>query len=277
MSEINKMKSRCNNHNRQVARLILFILLPTIIFACKTQKNIIKENITIKIYPYEVDNEIKASAMPELNLSGDLIKYKRRFEYLILNIPEFHSTQMFEERIRLFNLYPDTLKMKELVLEKYLNDEIFSSYFEQTYKAIKKPQLKNKISFTSDELMEVASKFFLCDKINPDTTIQSRVCVGLNGVSEINWEKDVTLLAAFCYEAIFNDFNKDKSKISEEWDIEKKNATEHFRKNITSLENYLEDVKQELFKRMKNNASLKQELLAYYELNKNNLAFVITQ
>ncbi|MFN3917640.1 MAG: hypothetical protein ACK4K0_07850 [Flavobacteriales bacterium] len=271
------MKSRLNDVNRQLKRLILFILLPTTFLSCKTQKNIIKENITIKIYPYEVDNEIKASAMPELNQSSDLVKFKRRFEYLIINIPEFHSVQMFEERIRLFNLYPDTVKMKELILEMYLNDEKFSSYFEQTYKAIKKPELKNKISFTSDELMEVASKFFLCDKVNPDTTIQSRVCVGLNGVSELNLEKDVTLLAAFCYEAIFNGLSKDKSKISEEWDIEKENATEHFRRNITSLESYLEDVKQELYKRMKSNASLKQELFTYYELNKNNLAFRITQ
>ena len=276
-SEINNMKSKHNDFNRLLERLIPFILLLTIFISCKTQKNIIKENITIKIYPYEADNEIKASAMPELNLTGDLVKYRRRFEYLILNIPEFHSAQMFEERIRLFNLYPDTLKMKELILEKYLNDEKFSLYFEQTYKAIKKPKLKNKISFTSDELMEVASKFFLCDKVNPDTTIQSRVCVGLNGVSELKWEKDVTLIAAFCYEAIFNDFSKDKSKISEEWDIEKKNAAEYFKANITSLENYLEDVKQDLYKRMRINNLLKEELLTYYELNKNNLAFKITQ
>jgi hypothetical protein len=260
-----------------VARFKLFILLPTIIFACKTQKNLIKENITIKIYPYEVDNEIKASAMPELNLAGDLMKFKRCFEYLILNIPEFHSVQMTEERNRLFSLYPDTSKMKEFIIEKYVNDEKLSIYFKHTYKAIKKPKLKNKISFTSDELMDVASKFFLCDKVNPDTTIQSRVCVGLNGVGELNWEKDVTLLAAFCYEAIFNDFSKDKSKIREEWDIEKKNATEHFKTNITSLEKYLEDVKQDLYKRMKNNASLKHELLTHYEMNKNNLAFKITQ
>lgn len=275
--ENKNIKSRLNYLNRLLERLFFFILLLTIFISCKTQNKVIKENITIKIYPYEVDNEIKASAMPELNLTGDILKYKRRFEYIILNIPEFHSDQMFEERIRLFNLYPDTLIMKELIFEKYLNDEKFSLYFEQMYKAIKKPKLKNKISFTSDELMEVASKFFHCDKVNPDTTIQSRVCVGLNGVSELKWEKDVTLIAAFCYEAIFNDFSKDKSKISEVWDIEKKNATEYFRANITSLENYLEDVKQDLYKRMRVNNLLKEELLTYYELNKNNLAFIIIQ
>jgi hypothetical protein len=276
-SENNNIKSRHNDFNPLVLLLLLFILLPTIIISCKPQNNIIKENITIEIYPYEVDNEIKASAEPELNQSGDLVKYKRRFDYLILNIPEFHSDQMFEERIRLFNLYPDTLKMKKLILEKYLNDKNFSLYFEQTYQAIKKPKLKNKISFTSDELMEVASKFFLCDNVNPDTTIQSRVCVALNGVTELNWGKDVTLIAAFCYEAIYNDFSKDKSKISEEWGIEMKNATEYYRTNITTLENYLEDVKQDLFKRMRNNNLLKEELLTYHELNKNNLAFKITR
>jgi hypothetical protein len=128
-----------------------------------------------------------------------------------------------------------------------------------------------------DELMEVASKFFYCDKVNPDTSVQSHVCIGINGLKEIKWEKDYTQLAAFCYEAIFTDLDKDNSKIDESYTSEKKLAREKYRKNITTLDKYLEDVKLDLFNRMKNSTTLKEELWAYYELNNNNLSFKIVK
>jgi hypothetical protein len=63
--------------------------------------------------------------------------------------------------------------------------------------------------------MEVSSKFFYCDQVNPDTSIQAYVCVGLNGVKEAKWNKDYTLLEAFCYEGIFTQFDNERSHI---WD-----------------------------------------------------------
>jgi len=56
---------------------------------------------------------------------------------------------------------------------------------------------------------------------------------------------------------------------------EKKTSGKLFKPSITSLEQYLEDVKQELFARMKSSETLQKELLDYYELNKRNLAFEI--
>ena len=125
--------------------------------------------------------------------------------------------------------------------------------------------------------MEVDSKFFNCDLVNPDTTVQSHVCVGINGLREVQWQKDYTLLAAFCYEAIFHDFDRDVSPISEAYDSEKKKACQKYRPHITSLDRYLEDVKLELFERMRNDAVLKKELLDYYESNKDKLAFKLTK
>ena len=151
------------------------------------------------------------------------------------------------------------------------------SYFEETAKYIKNSNIPRTTSYTQDELMEVASKFFYCDKVLPDSSIQAHVCVGLNGVKEAKWEKDYTLLQAFCYEGIFNQFDNENSQIWDTFVSEKKKSADQFKMNITSPDQFLNDVKLELFKRMKNNDTLKKELLAYYELNKTNLAFNVVK
>jgi hypothetical protein len=226
---------------------------------------------------YESEGKMKASPMPRLKAESELIKYQRRFEYLIINIPEINSREKFNERKKIFDLYPDTLEMRRVYLEKIVNDIKFGNYFEEAVAHIKEPNSKVNKKYTTDELMEVASKFFYCDQINPDTTVQSHVCVGINGLKETKWEKDYTLLSAFCFEAIFNNFDKDTSQVSETYILEKKKSCEKFRGNITTLDKYLENVKTELFIRMKNNTTLKKELLAYYESHKSDLAFAISQ
>jgi hypothetical protein len=253
-------------------KLLLSIIL---IFGINWQEVPIKieEHIIIKIYPYEFENEIRAAAMPELKADSELMKYKRRFEYLLINIPEIHLFEKMQERAEIGKLYPDTTEIKRLYLEKYAQDKRLVGYFEETVVSITNPNFEFKKGYTEDELMEVASKFFYCDKVLPDTSIQSRVCVGLNGVKEANWEKDYTLLEAFCYEAIFHDFDSEDAKI---WDIfvaKKKESGQKLKKNITFLNQYLEDVKLAVFENMKNDEILKHQLLNYYELNRSSLAF----
>ncbi|HYG50330.1 MAG TPA: hypothetical protein VD905_05475 [Flavobacteriales bacterium] len=203
------------------------------------------------------------------------MKYKGRFDYLLLNISEIHLPSKAEERNAIFNLYPKKSKIKKLYLEKYIQDKKLAAYFEEAIAPINNPKTAINKTYSADELMEVASKFFYCDRVNPDTSVQSHVCIGINGLKEAKWEKDYTLLAAFCYEAIFADLDKDTSQISEAYTNEKKISCQKYRKNITTLEKYLEDVKLDFFNRMKSNAVLKAKLLTYYELNKANLAFRI--
>jgi hypothetical protein len=134
---------------------------------------------------------------------------------------------------------------------------------------------KHQNTYSVDELMEVASKFFYCDQVMPDTSIQARICIGINGLKEVNWEKDYTLLQAFCYEAIFNELDNDESQIWNSFVSKKELTCERFKKDIKSLNAYLEAVKINLFEAMKNDEILKQKLLNYYELNRSNLAFVL--
>ena len=253
----------------------ILILISFISF--QNKKSLIEENVSIEISVYENKGVKKASAMPQLKPESTLIKYKKRFEYLLMNVSKMHQPDGVKERTEIWDLYPDTIKLKRLYLDKFVQDDKLVKYFEETNAPIANPNLEITKTYTQEELMDVASKFFYCDKILPDTIVQSHVCIGINGIKEAKWDKDFTLLAAFCYETIFNDFDKDSSTIYEVYSIEKKMACEQFRKNITSLDKYLEDVKLNLFSRMESNAILKQELLAYYDLNKNNLAFKITK
>ena len=255
--------------------LSLFLLISFI--SCQTKKSIIEDNVSIEISTYDDGGIKKASAMPELKPESELNKYARRFEYLLMNVSAMHQPTGVKERTEIWNLYPDTVKLKQLYLEKFVQDEKLVNYFEETYVPIANPAWEITKTYTPEELMEVASKFFYCDQLLPDTIVQFHICIGINGVKEAKWDKDYTLLSAFCYEAIFNDLDKDASQIEASSLTEKKSACEQFKKNITTLDKYLEDVRLDLFSRMKNNAILKEKLLAYYELNKNNLAFKISK
>lgn len=253
----------------------LSVILLVFGISCQANKSVIRDHVTIKIYPYEYENKMRASAMPEIKTNSELMAYKRRFEYLLINVPEIHLPGKSEERNKISGLYPDTVEIKKLYLNKYVHDKKLAGYFEETIAPITNPDLKINKTYTEDELMEVASVFFYCDKVEPDTSIEAHVCIGLNGVKEAKWEKDYTLLEAFCYEGIFNEFDNENSKIWDSFVSKKKKSCERYRMNITTLNQYLEDVKLDLFKSMKKDEILKKELLAYYESNKTNLAFKI--
>ena len=239
------------------------------------EQSFIEDHIAIDVYTYEHEGEIKASAMPILKSNSELMSYQKRFDYLLINESKIHLPEFAERRNQIWKLYPDTIKLKRLYLNEYIKDQTLTSYFETTSDAIIDSSFKASISFTQEELMEVASKFFYCDKVFPDTSIQSHICVGLNGVSEASWNKDFTLLEAFCYEGIFNDLVKDTSELDESYSSKKKDACNKYKTTLTTLEQYLLDVRKELHEHMKEDHVLKRILMNYYKENMDNLAFKI--
>lgn len=253
-----------------------YIFILVLFVSCKSNHSIIKEHIDIEVYIYENDGKTQASAMPEIRSHSELNAYKRRFDYLLINVSKMHIPEHSAKRKKIWEMYPDTTKLKRLYLNEFVKDKKLVNYIETTNAAIFDSTFQVTITFTKDELMEVAAKFFYCDKVFPDTTVQSHVCVGLNGISEANWSKDFTLLEAFCYESIFNDLVNDTSQIEKSYRSEKKEACFTHRATFTTFDQYLKDVRSDLFARMKNDQILKRVLVEYYEENKNNLAFKIT-
>ncbi|MFT5779497.1 MAG: hypothetical protein ACI837_002456 [Crocinitomicaceae bacterium] len=255
--------------------MIKYIFIFIALASCKSSKTIINDHVDIVVYTYEYEGKLKASAMPELRSESEMNQYKRRFEYLLINVSEIHTPKKAEKRKEIWSLYPDTIKLKRLYIKQFAKDKNLVMSFEATSRAIIDTTIEVTTSFTTDDLMEVASKFFYCDKVFPDTTVQSHVCLGLNGVSEANWHKDYTLLEAFCYEVIFNDLVEGSSQIDESYSSEKSKACQKFKPSITTLDKYLLDVRKELFFRMKQDLALKRLLIEYYEENRANLAFQI--
>ena len=251
----------------------IYALLLLGLCACQTEQSVLSEHIFIDLYVYDNDGEPAVSALPALKPDSKLMPYSRRFDYLLMNVPALHGHDAFQARMDLNALYPDTVEVKRQYLNKYLEDEKLTEYFEAALAPIQNPDMERAATFSEDELMEVASKFFFCSGVSEDTVITTHICVGLNGVKEANWDKDFTLLEAFCYEAIFSSFDDEESEVMDAFLAAKKESQNRFFEQITTLEQYLEDVKLDLFEGMRTNEVLKAHLLHYYDSNKGNLAF----
>lgn len=254
----------------------IYALFLITLCACQTEPSVFSEHIFIDLHVYDNDGQPAVSALPAMKPNSALKPYSRRFDYLLMNVPALHQHDAFQARMDLNALYPDTVEVKRQYLNKYLEDEKLTGYFEAALAPIENPAMKRTATFLQEELMEVASKFFFCSGVSEDTVITTHICVGLNGVKEANWNKDFTLLEAFCYEAIFSSFDDEDSEVMNAFLAVKKESQNRFFEQITTLEQYLEDVKLEVFEGMRMNEVLKAHLLDYYDRNKENLPFVIS-
>lgn len=201
---------------------------------------------------------------------------KMRFDYLLANVPQVYALRQLDKIKQFKSYFPDTAKIASAVLEELSGDSVFMKYFQRSLSPFLTGNANPQAIYTKGELMEVASKFFYCDKVTADTSVRAHICVGLNGVKEARWPKDYTLLAAFCYEAIFTLLRDNQSSQIEDIFVGYigQLGKEH-RKNIVSLDDYLIDVRLDMFERIKANELIQKEILTYYEQTQHNLAFRI--
>lgn len=252
----------------------LFLSLLIALSALYFNANPINENVQIRIFPYEKDGTMKATAMPEMKSNTNISAYNRRFEYVLINCATIHQPEMAERRKEIWSVYPDTVALKSNYLNAFATDTGLVQYFTVMIEAID-GTLQDRPTYTKEEMMEVASKFFYCDKVNADSSVQAHVCVGINGLKEANWNVDYTLLSAFCFESIFVNFDNDDSPIWEIFSENKATATQQHLPFYKDEEQFLEQVKLSLFEAMKNDSVFEAEMMQYYELNQNNLAFIL--
>lgn len=112
----------------------------------------------------------------------------RRYEYLLSNKINLETVN---------TLKPDTIKARE-EFKKIINKDHFKDYFYETYY---NHNIK-KATYTKDEIMNIASKFFLTEKYGDNYS--TRICVGINGFDSKNDIRDNTLAQALMFEAIFD-------------------------------------------------------------------------
>jgi hypothetical protein len=66
-------------------------------------------------------------------------------------------------------------------------------------------------------VMDVAARFFYPDAVLPDGTIQSHVCVGINGIADMQGGRDLAL-EGFVYAAIFHDLLTPRYYVTADFD-----------------------------------------------------------
>jgi hypothetical protein len=255
--------------------IVLIILNSSVSFGMSKPelKSLMRKHLEVSVHSYEENGQSKAVTMINVKKGSVLNDYRRRFDYILVHIPELHSREPSKETLKIFELYPDTLILKQKAMQAYLNDDKLSVYFEKTYQAIYDSTYKVDTWYTQQELMQVASRYFYCDQVREDSTVGSHICIGINGIKEANWEKDFILLEAFCLEAIFDLLDADDSPIRRYFNEAISVAEQQYKNGYISPETYLEAVKQEVFAKMENSQELKKGLLEYYHNNENNLAF----
>lgn len=198
-----------------------------------------------------------------------LREHSARFEYLLF--------KQVSESAKIAEYYPDTSRIRIAYCEQIIQSKSIQGYFHAlTPKKLGVHQPATD-TFSLDELMLTASKFFYCDAVDPkDTTVQSHICIGINGQNEFKSERDLTLLEAFSYEAIFHYLMKRKEPVFySEFDASRRKAAREKLAAFRDFESYLKEVRMACYTEMQHNGDLKKKLLAYYEKNRENLSFVI--
>lgn len=251
--------------------LLLFILISSsYIFGqvanpCEFFKLVVKENTEDKtIYSTFFINDNGNS-----NFSNFLKKHKNRYDYLLWR--SIDSLNKYKSN------YPDTNKI-DILFCNTLNSNI---KFLDNYKLITPQKFVSKYnpqkSFSVNDFMFVASKFFYCSKVNrKDTSISIQICVGLNGHRNRQSDTDLKGLEAFSFESVFWYITKKKKpQFYADFILNVKNSIKERKKNFTTFDNLLSEVRNDCYELMSKNENLKKDILKYYTKNKSSVNFKI--
>jgi hypothetical protein len=261
---------------KNINLFLLFCALATQLSTISAQINL-GDYIRLNVRYYEESGEKYLGVSPEIRASAHdklgqgIRQYPRRFRYILFNRSHFQN--IYEP------LYPDTNRINRLYIDALSKDSLFVYYFNKLANPFLHPEIK-KEKYTTNELMLVAARFFYCDGVRKDSTIASHICINLNGLKDAAFPKDYTLLEAFCFEAIFENLKTTDDKPNVFVENFKAYIREGERKrkaSLTSLDDYLAQVRQYCFERMERDVSLKQTLLNYYFLHRNSLPFIVAK
>ncbi len=134
---------------------------------------------------------------------------------------------------------------------------------------------KKLLHYSIPEMMRTASRFFMCDSIRPkDTAISYHICIGINGIPDLQTTRDYTALEAFCVEAIFYYLKKGPEFIPNFNDYIKKSSARN-KAVFTDFKTHLSRVRDECYTAMEKDKDLETQLLKYYRKNTGNINFVI--
>jgi hypothetical protein len=266
------------NYKRElVSKPALLVVLLFCLLSCREKlyndevdRNKFCSYFSIRPGSYFLNGETRKTASAQINkiandkVSSFIQSHSRRFEYIINKI---FSTLLKEDKGF------DSAYLNDRFCKAISTDSFYYHFAGLTSGDRKKDE--KMLSFNPAELMKVASRFFMCDAVREkDTAISVHICIGLNGIPELDVARDYIVLEAFCFEAIFNNLGK-KTAFIKNLNSYIAKASAESKKNFPGFQNHLTVVKNKCYALMEKDKDLQNELMSYYRKNMDNINFKI--
>ncbi len=208
---------------------------------------------------------------PDLNKSSESPGFRfvkmhfLRFQYVLMNMDsvKFALARMNTDK-------PDSITINRRYCGYLKRNVKFNNYFRQLANREWNTQPLEK--FAREEMMKIASRFFMWDDVRrSDTSISGHICIGINGISQLKKDRDYLVLEAFCFDAIA--FNIQKLAKIFNWygHLYSRQA----KKNFQSFESFVDTVKTKTFESMEKDSKVREILLDFYNKNKQSFGFDI--
>lgn len=256
-------------------KLLAFVLCCFLKANVSTAQPDLQKYVRLHIQYYDEDGERYLGVSPELitsgidSLSGGMKKHPRRFRYVLLNKTRFQG--IYEK------YYPDTVKINRLFTDTLARDPSFMRVFGQLSQPFIRKE-NSAVSFTKEQMMKVAARFFYCQSVRNDGTIATTICIGRNGLADLVTGEDQDLLEAFCFEAIFEKYNQSpgvKSQFIKNFLAYVEEGQAKYKHLFSDREGYLVSVRNYCFGKMENDRALEEALIKYYEESRESWGMVI--
>ncbi|GEM_PF-1268063 len=242
------------------------LLVPFLGSALSAQTNYCGRMIVAKIE--QTDSGYSAYISPGVNdLPGDkkqdfYQKFHRRFEYILLN-------KMDYAKAGLHRYLKDTAELNRRFCALLTEDKQVSSYLA----TLSNEQQEKKETYTIKEMMQVAARFFWLQN-RPSEGWIYYTCIGNNGQKESRYERDYSVLEAFCFEAIFSYLEGEKSP---RFRIAARKYLDEIAATVPEAKRRDPDIifaaRQSLYRKMEQDAGLQDALLRYYRKYGNTFGF----
>lgn len=155
-----------------------------------------------------------------------------------------------------------------------IHGKIFSNSSPLNFGELVEQLMEPKDTFTIDQLMNCAVKYFKVTRVTEDDWYAVKICTGTSGHPETEPIRHQDL-EAFCLNAIIEGYQKEGYMLADELVKESK---ELYKLNLgINKEDRLLRAQGMLYCLMFNNEALKKALLDSYQATKNELSFVIVK
>jgi PAS domain-containing protein len=181
-----------------------------------------EETFEVLVYPMGDDTLVTVLITRELEGGNPLADFERDngffLTYLMGNAISFDRTDILEAEVPIE-------ERKRSFYSALRNDQRFSEalftafgrYLESKGGVLVGWDLADGVrSVTEQKLQRLAVRFFYPDAVSEDGRLTGHICVGLNGLEDFDWDRDV-LIEAFVYSTIFRALREEKYGLAEEF------------------------------------------------------------